>query len=1008
MKVVRTVCVVMQISMLLVPLLAEAQSSSTGAIAGAVRDTTGAVLPGVTVEATSAALIEKVRTVITDSQGQYKIIDLPLGTYSVTFTLPGFGVVKRDGLQLSANFTAQVNTELTVGSIEETVTVTGASPVVDVQNTLTQNVLTREVLDALPTGKSLAAYATLTLGVTGMNSNAYDVGGNRGETSSAGFGVHGSTSADGHYYQSGMNLSHPTGSGAAASRQWQINQLAVQEIALQTEGTTAENPSGGVVINVVPKEGGNTLSFSALVNGSPAGLQNDNLTDEVRGFGIRDGNPNRPLYDAGLALGGPISRDKLWFYTAHRWWRAGVYNPGVYYNKTPHTLFYTPDLDRQNYFEHQDKDNQGRFTWQATDKHKITGFTAYQCNTQAYGATNGGGEIATLQKYCAQSGNQVVWTYPWSNRLLLDAGATYLYSNRRARRDENVSRDDIIIQELTTGFIWGSGPVMGGGLATPSSPISYTPEGAKMLNLQANERVSLSYVTGSHALKTGFTYLWGHQDHAGETPLHYGLRNGVPAQITQYANPFFSKSSVRQMGLFAQDQWTVRRLTLNLGIRFDYLRGTALPLDSPAGTFKAAFAIPRVDDVPNWKDVTPRLGAAYDLFGNGKTAIKAYIGKFLRSEMTSVANANNLAFQVAQTATRTWNDGNRNFVPDCVLTNPLANGECGQISNLNLGTPVASTQQYSDEVLRGFGVRPFNWHITTNLVRELGPGIALNVGYFRRWFGNFAIGGYSTATGTSATVDNLAVTPADYDSFCVTAPVDPRLPGGGGNQLCGLYDLRPDKFGLVNNVILPTSRYGEQTSIYNGMDIAINMRSSQGQVIQGGVSVGRLVEDQCFTVDSPQAERPGFCHIVPPWGRSAEVKLMGVQPLPWGLQVSATYKNIATPPFQANRVYTNAEIAPSLGRNLGSCRGAATCNATVTIPLVTPVTLYGDRLSQLDLRLTKIIRLGRMRVQAQADVYNAFNVGTIITRNGTYGATWGRPTQIISGRFVKFGAQMDW
>jgi hypothetical protein len=411
---------------------------------------------------------------------------------------------------------------------------------------------------------------------------------------------------------------------------------------------------------------------------------------------------------------------------------------------------------------------------------------------------------------------------------------------------------------------------------------------------------------------------------------------------------------------------------------------------------------PEQKDVPNWKDLDPRMGAAYDLFGNGKTAVKFSLGRYVAAMASGLAQSNNPANAMVTQANRTWNDSffpvgdsrRGNYVPDCDLTNKLANAECGALDNQAFGTVVVNTR-YADDVLKGFGVRPYTWQGSASVQQELMPNVALLVGYFRTWYGNF----YAT--------DNLRVTPADFDPYCVTAPTDSRLPDGGGYSICGLYDVKPALFGQVNNLVRQASDFGDQTQVFNGVDVAINARFGQGGVISGGVSTGQTVTDQCeIVVDSPDTR---WCHQVLPFAAQTQVKFNGVYPLPfWGIQASATFQNLPGIPKVGNYVVGNATIAPSLGRPLAACPAVGTCTSTVTVAnLFEPNSELEDRLTQVDLRLTKVLRLGTTRLRGMFDIYNIFNSATITQTNPTYGTTWLAARGIVPGRLFKFGAQFD-
>lgn len=993
------------VSMLILPGPLSAQTATSGTIAGVVRDTSGAVVPGVTVEASSPALIEKVRTVVTDDQGRYAVVDLRPGTYTVTFTLQGFNTVRRQGLDVTTGFTSTLNAELRVGAVEESVTVTGASPVVDVENVRQQTVLTREVVDTLPTFRAWRGFAAITVGASlGGVGTQQDVGGNMGEKV-VGFSIHGGRPGDMMMMQEGMTISWTGGQ----SRIFFPNEVGIQETTLETTGMSAESMTGGIQINIVPKDGGNTFSVYTNNSYSNGDLQSSNLTDDLRARGmLTEPAKVRKIYDYGVGVGGPIMKDRLWFYSAHRWWGAQSGAAGNYYNLNQNRFvgaadsgvtIYEPDLSQPAYSDNRNRDHSARLTWQAAPKHKFAANYSFQDNCDCFadlgsrpgvsppGVSRQAPEADSSRGFGPQNHLQVVWTYPATNRVLFDAGVTYMreHSNVWSGAENTMAvPGHIAIVELSRGLLYNS-------LATQG----LTPGGINITIRQWAQRFAASYVTGSHALKGGVSLLQANNKWnkglAGPTNgLLYTLRGGVPLSLTQYASPFFSDTSIwPQVGLFAQDQWRVRNLTLNLGARFDSFNGYANAVHIPAGPIVGARDYPGTSNSPNWKDVTPRLGASYDLFGNGKTAIKGSIGRYVAFEgVTGLNRSTAPSGQIIDQATRTWTDSNGDYVPNCDLRSTTANDECGPLSNTRFGT-VSPTTLYAADVVTDH--RPYTWEGSVALQHEVRPGVGLTVGYYRTWYGNFRA------------TDNQAVTPADYDPFCVAAPVDPRLPGGGGNPLCGLADVTPAKFGRVDNLVTQMSRFGKQTEVYNGIDVTMNARFGKGALLQGGVSTGQTVVDNCVVVDSPQQQRPGFCRTINPWRGQTQVKMSGVYPLPWwGLQTSATFQNLPGASVSALRPYTNAEVAPSLGRNL-----AAGPNGVVLVDLIPPYSKFEDRLTQVDLRFTKMVRVGRARVQGRFDIYNLLNANTVLAVNGVYGPAWTTPTLILAGRIFKFGAQVD-
>jgi Carboxypeptidase regulatory-like domain len=950
-----------------VPSGAYAQSNSS--IAGVVKDSSGAVLPGVTVEASSPVLIEKVRSAVTDGAGQYKIVGLVPGEYAVSFSLTGFSTVKREGVALTASFTATVNAELRVGALEETVTVTGETPTVDIQNVVQQKVMTRDIINAVPAGtKSAMVLGVLIPGVTTISQ---DVGGTI--YGSAAIAIHGSRAQEMQLLHDGMAYNNGVGRGGSFTA-IATNDATVQEISLETAGLSAESEVSGIRSNVIPKEGGNTLRGSFFGTFTNDAMQSTNLTDDLKARGLASVDTVNLIYDINPALGGPIRKDVLWFFGSVRFWKTDQNIAGQFYNlNPPGSHVYTPDLSRPAFEGDRDGNQSLRLTWRASTKHKING--QFQNNQQVRDHFYGQGAANRLlapdaiiyynarPSYLGQAG----WNAPVTSRLLLESGLSLANKDFHYYPQPEVGYDAPSWIESSTSIRWGNMPNGGGFNASHNW----------------NARFAASYVTGSHAAKFGVNFLhaWSYSTtELSSNGITYSLLNGLPRSVTLNATPT-SRTDVNKanLGIFGQDQWTVHRVTINAGVRFDYYNAYA-----PAQHLGPGPQVPTRDvdfapvyDIPDWKNVSPRLGVSYDLFGTGKTAVKASIGRYLQADnLTTITGRANPTAAIVTTATRTWSDANGDFLPQ--------NSELGPISNVNFGNSVPNSR-YDPAVLVNRG---YNWEGSASVQHELFPRVSLNAGYFRRWYGNFIV------------TDNVLVTPADYDQYCITAPIDPHLPNGGGYPVCGLYDVTPPKFGQSNNVVTLAKNFGEQHEIFNGVDVSMNARLPHGLVVSGGTSTGRVSTNNCFVVDSPQMLLN--CNVAPPY--QTQVKLLAVYPLPWwGVQVSGTYQSIPGPQITASYTATNAQIAPSLGRNLAA--GAA---GTATVPLVAPGTMYGEQLNQLDFRFSKVVALGgNRRLQALVDLYNMLNANPVLALNNTYGSQWQRPTQILQGRLLKLGVQID-
>jgi hypothetical protein len=973
-------------SALLVPMTALAQTGNSG-LAGVARDTSGALLPGVTVEVASPALIEKVRTVVTGADGSYRILDLRPGVYSVTFTLEGFRTVRREGIELPASFTATVNGDLEVGAVAETITVSGAAPLVDVQNTISQKVMSTDVLDQIPvTSRTPQGFAALMPGVIGQG-----LGGTPGGKEDMSTGSHGASNRESLYLIEGVSTGSAHGEGGTGNY-YRMSQAYVQEISVVTAGGTAEQMFGGTVTNIIPKEGGNRLSGSVYVDYSRKGLTTSNVSPALEAWGFTKdslSNTNK-LWDVSPAVGGPIMKDRLWFFTSYR--DSGVIQgrAGLFDNLTPLGWTYTPDLTRPAVARLTDKSRNMRLTWQATPKNKFNAFvdsqphTVYQRSYQ-FQVTPEATAYAPFPNFIASAN----WKSTVTNRILLDSNIRYNSTDipQVPQTPQTcdcgspaVSRDTIAVLDSATGIMSRAESRLGGdGSLGHMNAAGYT------------YMSSLAYVTGSHNLKTGFRLMQGREWISWEEDQSraYTMKAGVPQSITEYASPIRYQNNINaDLGVFIQDQWTHKRLTLTGGARFDYYDGGAAPANLAAGPYTGPRSFPGTKHTPQWKDLSPRLGGVYDLFGDSKTALKATLGRFV-SETPSSAGLNGVTPVVnsvlSVTRSWTWSGDDHSYTPNCDLANPFKNGDCGQISNLNFGQNNPNANTVSPELVHG--LRPYNWDTSILLQREIARGVSMSAGYYRNQFYNFTV------------TNNTLVVPSDYSPYSVPAPVDGRLPNGGGYTISGLYDVSLALAGKSQNVVTPASKFGNQAQVYDGFDVTEEARLRNGISVSGGMNMGRTRTNTCFVVNSPGALR--FCDIRPPF--QPNFSFVSVLPLPWyGFTTSFTYRDYPGYQITATQQYTSSQILPTLGRDLSSGP-----NGTVNVELIQPGTMFGPRQRQVDLRLSKRVRFGTRRISANLDLSNLLNASTATAVNVTFGPSWLRPTSFQKGRWAKIGAQFD-
>ena len=797
---------------------------ATGTIAGAVTDTTGGVLPGATVEVRSTALIEGVRAASTDGAGLYQIIALPPGEYTVTFGLPGFRTVIREDIRLTTGFTANVDAELDVGAVEETITVSGQSPLVDVQQATQQQSLTRDVIDEVPSGRSWANYVVL---IPGVVTSGQDVGGS-GSNSSANpsLSIHGSHSQETPLLIEGMTYSNINGVSGSVSGPQFMNTGMIEEVSVQSSGITAEVQAGGLRPDIILKQGANQFSTAIYAGFSDQSFYGDNIDDELRALGVSRSDIADNNFDMTFGAGGAIVQDKLWFYGSYRNFGLETIPVGAFYTKgDTSAIIWEPDLDREpprRKFTNQNFDL--RLTWQTTEQSKLS---MYATRMPRHIINNGLSASTTIEATTRFKAGlngifQANWTWAASNRVLVEIGQTY--KPDAMQYHATLDRPIPGVTDFTTG------------IRSRANDSHFAVQGK-----QYNGKANVSYVTGSHNLKVGATWLWGDRQffwRRNPTNIHLNLLNGVPFRVEMRTNPYESQENVDlNLGLYVQERYTLDRLTANVGVRFDHLKGSYPDQFWPAGRFVGARDFAALD-VENWKDISPRMGVTYDLFGTGRTALKWSLGRYVESQAADLPGVvNPMAARAGTLTHRSWNDANGNLFPDCVMENFSANGECGAIASAAFGTNIVSTR-YDPAAVTGWGSRIYNWELMAGIEHELFPNMSLDVSYHRRSFGNFRVWA------------NEALTPADFDPFSITAPVDARLPGGGGQVIGGLFDVKPEAFGRVPDLVIQAAdNFGDMSMIYHGVDVITSLRLPGGTLVSGGLSVGRRAINMCGVIN---------------------------------------------------------------------------------------------------------------------------------------------------------------
>jgi hypothetical protein len=1033
-------------SLVLVPTVAHAQS----AIAGVVKDTSGAVLPGVTVEAASDVLIEKTRSVVTDGAGQYKIIDLRPGVYSVTFSLPGFATVKRDGVELPANFTSTINADLKVGSLEETVVVSGLSPVVDVQTTVHTQVLNRDTLDALPTGRTIQGLGQLVVGVA---LSIPDVGGTRAMQQTY-MSTHGLTSANNTVLVDGMMVNGLQSDGSVQSY---FNDAMSQEVSYQTSGIGADTSAGGVRLNMIPREGGNKFSGAFFTSYRPGEWQSDNFSQDLKDRGLPNASLIQRIYDLNFSQGGPIKKDKLWFFTSARAWSVNAPIAGTFVTDGSGPAVAaclqaakTSNPCAQGIDDQRIRSILLRMTYQVSPRNK---FAAYfdeidKFRGHAMLAGDDYNTASVVWNSPAYHTGSAKWTSTVSNRLLIEGG----YSNNT---EDYTNETQPGVNKLRGSAAWYAGAARrDNGLgATSVEPLisSLNTTSPLRYNLQA----STSYVTGSHNMKIGWQRTFGHFGHtydgnADLDQIYNSTATGIPftqpIQVAVYNTPVVSREELLyDQGIYGQDQWTIKRLTINAGLRYEWVDARVPAQASPAGRFVPARSYAETPNVPKQHDPAPRFGLAYDVFGNGKTALKYSLNRYNASRTTGDANSGAQRYNpLARTSvTLNWTDVNKDDIAQgelgCVYLTPGCEIDLSGLPS-NFGFRALTTQDPNI---------PRTWDLEqgVEIQHELLPRVSVTASYYRGTFHDLLIS------------DNRSISLANWTPYQVFNPID-------GTPMT-IYDfaLAPgattkpavDTFDTASNAYKRT---------FNSFGFQFQARLPKGATLFGGFGLDRLLENTCAEPDNPNLLR--YCNDANleanlaagdakhgykiPYLKNG--KISGTLPLPYGVQLSGAFQSNMGYPFRSTAttrttggtswtitntgttaVYPTVNgqaycpacpngVAPWAANQRiipGTVRGTDQ-SATLTVRLI-PYNAegqYTDRVNQLDLKLQKTISIGIFKVSPTLEVFNVFNADPVILQRLTswnaptvvggvvQPTTTNQPSGILNGRIFGVSAQVRW
>jgi hypothetical protein len=828
----------------------------TGSINGTVQDSTGAVVPGATVALSNPGVVGGNQERVTDARGAYQFLRLvPSTTYNVRVELPGFGPAARDNIVVNADVNVRVDLTLEIGGLSDEVTVSGAVQLLDTSSAQNQQVLSREILDTLPTGNDLWSIGRI---VPSVLVQTYDIGGDNSFNNQT-LSAHGSGADENKYMIDGMDVSH--GSGTGSSSVSYFDTFMFTEVNYGLGNNSAEMAQGGVVYNMISKTGTNAFHLAFRAMGTNDSLQANNISPEIREqllanvpARVRAVSPNPrngilSIADIGLSASGPIVRDKLWFVATAK------LNP----LRDVRLGSYEPD-GTQMVGNNQMRNGSFKISWQASPNNQLH----FSHNHNKKGEMNflGGSETASIfgERRATVSRDQQIkvtqtrWTSTLSSNALVDVAYSHHYGPFPNLPQPDVRPGDIPRFDLTTRTQTVAANVYTYNF--PTKPVFVS---------------SLTFTTNVHEIKVGYQYNGNDYRTYSESMSHFpaGLvaryRNGVPDSVQTYNTRVDTQNNTSENAVYVQDRWRpTRKLTMNLGLRLEKV-AMWFPAKCQEETIFIARECFEGGRAPDWLDLAPRFNVVYDLFGDGNTALKFSANRYWAAIGTGlIGNVNPIRLS---NDTRSWTDRNGDLIPQL--------DELGPSTGFNLGT----TNRFDPDLQR-----PYSNEYNVEVERNLPGNVVLAIGYYHR------------DRKRNIGRRNLAIPLESYTPITVTEVVSGRevTVYNQDPALRGKFDV------LFHNA-------PENDTTYNGMDITFNKRMSNRWMLMGGLTLSRNTgrEDQNLDLNDPNVQ---FSHGLFQNDVPVAFKLSGIYELPWDLKASGTFQHFTGFPEDTIALVTSATV----------------------------------------------------------------------------------------------------